>query len=77
MKNINNTWKGIKWINSLKAKDLEYPKTIKTKNGETITDPKLIADNFLFVCLVAKSVQEKIAYAFKPFQNYLTAYTKD
>ena len=46
VKNIKNTWKGIKSIISLKAKDSESPKIIKTKHGETITDPKLIADNF-------------------------------
>ena len=47
MKNIKNTWKGIKSIISLKAKDSESPNITKTKHGETITDPKLIADNFI------------------------------
>ena len=40
---------GIKSNISLKAKDSLSPKIIKTKNGETITDPKLIADNFFFL----------------------------
>ena len=47
VKNIKNTWKGIKSTIYLKAKDSESPKIIKTKYGETITDPKLIADNFI------------------------------
>ena len=47
MKNIKNTWKEIKSTIYLKAKDSESPKIIKTKYGETITDPKLIADNFI------------------------------
>ena len=41
MKNIKNTWKRIKSIIYLKAKDSESPKIIKTKHGETITDPRL------------------------------------
>ena len=45
MKNVMNTWNEIKSIISLKAKDSESSKIIKTKYGETITDPKLIADN--------------------------------
>ena len=43
---------GIKSNISLKAKDSQSPKIIKTKNGETITDPKLIADNFFFFFLL-------------------------
>ena len=71
MKNIKNTWKGIKSIISSKAKDAESPKIIKTKHGETITDTKLIADNLNnFFCSVAQLVQEKIKYVFKPFQDY-------
>ena len=46
MKNIKNTWKGIKSIISLKIKDSECPIVIKTKHGEAITDSKLIAVNF-------------------------------
>ena len=73
MKNIKNTCKGIKSIISLKAKDSECPKIIKTKHGETITDPKLIADNFNnFFCSVVQSVQEKINFVVKPFRNYLS-----
>ena len=73
MKNIKNTWKGIKSIISPKAKDAESPKIIKTKHGETITDTKLIADNLNnFFCSVAQLVQEKIKYVFKPFKDYLS-----
>ena len=46
MKNFKNTQKGIESIISLRAKDSVYPKIIKTIHGETITYPKLIADNF-------------------------------
>ena len=46
VKNIKNTWERIKSIISLKSKYSESPKSIKTKHGETITNPKLIVDNF-------------------------------
>ena len=35
VKNIKNAWKGIKSIISLKVKDTESPKIIKTKYGKT------------------------------------------
>ena len=46
VENIKNTLKGIKSIISLKAKDSDSSKIIKAKYGETISDPKLIVDNF-------------------------------
>ena len=46
MENNKNTLKGIKSIISLKAKDSDSSKIIKAKYGETISDPKLIVDNF-------------------------------
>ena len=73
MKNIKNTWEGIKSIISLNAKNSESPKIIKTEHGETITNPELIPDNFKkFFCSSFQSVQEKINYALKSFQNYLS-----
>ena len=46
LENIKNMWKVTKSTISLKIKDSESPKIIKSKNAETISDPKLIADNF-------------------------------
>ena len=46
VKNIKNTWNRIKSIIYLKAKYSESLKSIKAKHGETITNPKLTADNF-------------------------------
>ena len=48
MKDIRNTWKGIKSTLFLKTKESQSPTIIKIKHGETITDPKLIVDNALF-----------------------------
>ena len=71
--NIKNTSKGIKWIISLKAKDSEIPKIIKTEHGETFTDTKLIADNFNSFFLISSPISpRKINYAFKLFQDYLS-----
>ena len=57
--NIKNTSKGIKWIISLKAKDSEIPKIIKTEHGETFTDPKLIADNFNSFFLISSPISPR------------------
>ena len=70
MKNIKNTWKGIKSIISLKAEDSESPKIIKTKHGETVGDPVISADYFnFFFCSVAQLVQEKLTVPLSCFKT--------
>ena len=58
LKNIKNTWKGIKSIISLKCKDSDTPKNIKDKDT-FLTAPKDIANLF------------KINFAHKSFNNFL------
>ena len=74
MKNIKNTWKGIKSIISLKAEDSESPKIIKTKHGETVGDPIISTDYFNFFFLLSSPISpRKINCAFKLFQDFLKA----
>ena len=57
---------------SLKPKDSDFPKIIKT-NKEATTKPKENADNFNnFFCCVAPRLQNEISYAFRLFQNYFS-----
>ena len=61
LKNIKNTWKGIKSIISLKCKDSDIPKIIKDKYT-FLTAPKDIANSFSkFFCSVAPNNQSKIS----------------
>ena len=71
LKNIKNTWKGIKSIISLKCKVSDIPTIIKDK-GTFLTAPKDIANSFnKFFCLVVPSIQSKINVAYKFFNHFL------
>ena len=60
LKNIKNTWKGIKSIISLKCKGSDIPKIIKDKYT-FLTAPKDIGNSFSkFFCSVAPNNQSKI-----------------
>ena len=54
IKEMKNTWKGIKSIISLKEKESESPKTILNNKGKYFTKPIDIASSFnnffLFCC---------------------------
>ena len=69
LKNIKNTWEGIKSIISLKCKDCDIPETIKDK-GTFLTAPKDIANLFnKFFCSVAPNIQSMITH--KSFNHFL------
>ena len=71
LKNIKNTWKGIKSIISLKYKDSDIPKIIKDKDS-FLTAPKDIATWFnKFFCSVAPNIQQKINFSRKSFNHLL------
>ena len=44
--NINNTWKGIKSLISLKTKASSVPTVLSCENGDNITNPYDIANTF-------------------------------
>ena len=44
--NIKNTWKGIKYIILLKTVASNVPTVLSLDNGDTITNPYDIANNF-------------------------------
>ena len=46
IKDMKNTWKGIKSIVSLKAKESESPKAILNNKGEVLTNPTDITSSF-------------------------------
>ena len=64
---VKITWKGTKSIISLKAK------ITKTKHRETITDPKLIADNFNIFFL---SPSKKITMPLSHFKTIYPSHAK-
>ena len=80
LKNIKNTWKGIKSIISLKSKNSDIPKIIKDKDT-FLTGPKDIANSFSnkysnrysnkFFCSVAPNIQSKINFVHKSFNHFL------
>ena len=72
IKDMKNTWKGIKSIISPKAKESESPKTVLNK-GEVLTNPIDISSSFNnFFCCVVTNIQSNIKQTFKPFHHYLT-----
>ena len=73
IKDMKKTWKGIKSLISLNAKESESPKTILNNKREVLTNPIGIASNFnKFFCSVAPKIQSNIEQTFKPFHYYLT-----
>ena len=67
LKNIKNTWKGIKSIISLRCKDFDITKIIKDKDT-SLTALKNIANSFnKFFCSIAPYIQSKINFAHKFF----------
>ena len=71
LKNIRNTWKGIKSLISNSECGLFIPQTIYS-NGTTSSEPNDIANSFnSYFCTVTKEIQSSIRYSFKCFQDYL------
>ena len=74
LKNIQNTWKGIKSLISNSQFGLFAPKSIYS-NGTLTSDSKGIANAFNnYFCttiFVAKDIQSSIRFSFKSFEDYL------
>ena len=73
IKNMKNTWKGIKTIISLKTSESESPKTIVNSNGEFLTNPVDIANSFnnFFVLLhqISNPLLKKPSITFSLLSN--------
>ena len=72
LKNIRNTWKGIKSLISNSDYGLFVPQNIYS-NGTQTTDPKNIANAFNdYFCTVANDIQSSIRFSFKSYEDYLS-----
>ena len=71
--NINNTWKGIKSLISIRSSSLITP-TLLTFQNETIDNPKSIANIFNnYFSTIGKKTQDKIKYSYKNYTGYLSS----
>ena len=68
---MKNTWKGIKFIISVKVSESGSLETIVNSNGEFLTNPIDIANSFNnFFCSVVPNIQSTINQTFRPFHYY-------
>ena len=71
--NIKNTWKGIKYIIQLKTVASNVPTVLSLDNGDTITNPYDIANNFNnYFASIAETTKKPIKYSHKHFSDYLS-----
>ena len=71
--NINNTWKGIKSLISLKTKPSSVPTVLSRENADTITNPYDIANTFNnYSASIAETIKRSIKYSLKHFSDYLS-----
>ena len=69
--NILSTWKGIKYLISLKAVTTSLPIVCSFDNGDTITDPYDIAKSFNnYFASIAETTQKSIKYSHKHFSDF-------
>ena len=69
--NIKNTWKGIKYIISLKTVASNVPTVLSLDNGDTITNLYDIANNFNnYFASIAETTKKTIKYSHKHFSDY-------
>ena len=77
LKNIGiifkNTWKGIKYLISLKTKAYSVPTVLSREDGDTITNPYDIANTFNnYFTSIAETTKRGIKYSHKHFPDYLS-----
>ena len=77
LKNIGiifkNTWKGIKYLISLKTKAYSVPTVLSREDGDTITNPYDIANTFNnYFTSIAETTKRSIKYSHKHFSDYLS-----
>ena len=71
--NIKSTWKGIKSLISLKTVASNVPTVLSLDNGDTITNPYDIANNFnKYFASIAEATKKSIKYSHKHFSDYLS-----
>ena len=69
--NINNTWKGIKSLISLKTVAFNVPTVLFLDNGDTVTNPYDISNTFNNYFASIAETTEKTKYSHKHFSDYL------
>ena len=70
--NINNTWKGIKSLISLKTAASRAPTVLSCNNGNTITNPHDIANTLNnYFASIAETTKNNIQYSHTHFSDYL------
>ena len=71
--NIENTWKGIKSLISLKTVASSIPTVLSLDNGDTITNLYDIPNTFNnYFASVAETAKKNIKYSHKHFSDYLS-----
>ena len=72
LKNLKNTWKGIKSIISLKSSFSNSP-TLLTYRNDNIDNPERIANIFNnYFSTIGEKAQAKIKHSYKNYNDYLT-----
>ena len=72
LKNLKNTWKGIKSIISMKNSSSNSP-TLRTYQNENINNPEIISNIFNnYFSTIGEKTQEKIKHSHKKYTDYLT-----
>ena len=70
--NIENTWKGIKFLISVKTVASNVLTVLSLDNGDTITSPYDIANTFNnYFASIAETTKKSIKYSHKHFSDYL------
>ena len=70
--NISNTWKGIKPLISLKTVTSIEPTILSLDNGDTITHPYYIVNNFYNYFASITETRKSIKHSHKYFSDYLS-----
>ena len=71
--NIKNTWKGIKFLISLKTVASNVATVLSLDNGDTITNHYDIANTFNnYFASIAETTKRSIKYSHKHFSDYLS-----
>ena len=70
--NIKSTWKGIKFLISLKSIASSAPTVLSYDKGNTITKPYDIANTFInYFATIAETTKYNIKHSHKHFSDYL------
>ena len=68
--NIKNTWKGIKYLISLKTVASNVPPVLSLDNGDAITNPYDTANTFNnYFASIAETTKKNIKYSHKHFSD--------